>query len=215
MGRMWLNVEETAKGYNFSAVLKEVLNEKTNNSDYRKKVTEMNRAAIFTRYPFSAMAIIDLLSILPSIIAVSEALRILKVLRLLRTLKVFRVFKVIRYSKSISIIINVFKRQKESLLVVCGLAVGYILISALIVLSVEPETFPTFFDAVYWATVSLTTVGYGDIYPVSMAGKIITMCSTLFGIAIVALPAGIVTAGYMDELNKIRKEKVDKDGPEV
>jgi voltage-gated potassium channel len=89
------------------------------------------------------------------------------------------------------------------------------LISALIVLSVEPETFPTFFDAVYWATVSLTTVGYGDIYPVSMAGKIITMCSTLFGIAIVALPAGIVTAGYMDELNKTRKEKVDKNGPEV
>ena len=100
-------------------------------------------------------------------------------------------------------------------MVVCGLAIGYILISALVVLSVEPETFPTFFDAVYWATVSLTTVGYGDIYPVSMAGKIITMCSTLFGIAIVALPAGIVTAGYMDELNKIRKEKVDKDGPEV
>ena len=85
----------------------------------------------------------------------------------------------------------------------------------MIVLSVEPETFPTFFDAVYWATVSLTTVGYGDIYPVSMAGKIITMCSTLFGIAIVALPAGIVTAGYMDELNKTRKEKVDKNGPEV
>lgn len=172
-------------------------------------------AKSFCLYPITPMAIIDLLSILPSIIAVSEALRILKVLRLLRTLKVFRVFKVIRYSKSISIIINVFIRQKESLLVVCGLAVGYILISALIVLSVEPETFPTFFDAVYWATVSLTTVGYGDIYPVSMAGKIITMCSTLFGIAIVALPAGIVTAGYMDELNKIRKEKVDKDGPEV
>ena len=169
----------------------------------------------FCLYPITPMAIIDLLSILPSIVAVSEALRILKVLRLLRTLKVFRVFKVIRYSKSISIIINVFKKQKESLLVVCGLAIGYILISALIVLNVEPETFPTFFDAVYWATVSLTTVGYGDIYPVSMAGKIITMCSTLFGIAIVALPAGIVTAGYMDELNKTRKEKVDKNGPEV
>ena len=120
-------------------------------------------AKSFCLYPITPMAIIDLLSILPSIIAVSEALRILKVLRLLRTLKVFRVFKVIRYSKSISIIINVFKRQKESLLVVCGLAVGYILISALIVLSVEPETFPTFFDAVYWATVSLTGVGFAMI----------------------------------------------------
>lgn len=80
----------------------------------------------FCLYPITPMAIIDLISILPSIVAVSEALRILKVLRLLRTLKVFRVFKVIRYSKSISIIINVFKKQKESLLVVCGLAIGYI-----------------------------------------------------------------------------------------
>lgn len=156
----------------------------------------------FLTYPFTPMAIIDLLSILPSLIAVNGALRILKVLRLMRTLRVFRVFKVIRYSKSITIIVNVFKKQKESLLVVGGLALGYILVSALVVISIEPETFPTFFDAVYWATVSLTTVGYGDIYAVSAAGKVITMISSVFGIAIVALPAGIITAGYMDELNK-------------
>lgn len=118
------------------------------------------------------MAIIDLLAILLSLIAVNGALRILKIFRLLRTL---RVFKAIRYSKSISIIIEIFKKQKESLIVVGALAVGYILVSALVVISVEPETFPTFFDAVYWATVSLTTVGYGDIYAVSTAGKIITM----------------------------------------
>lgn len=58
------------------------------------------------------------------------------------------------------------------------------------------------FDAVYWATVSLTTVGYGDIYAVSTIGKVITMLSSVFGIAIVALPAGIVTVGYMEEINK-------------
>lgn len=63
--------------------------------------------------------------------------------------------------KSISIIIEVFKKQKESLIVVGALPVGYILVSALVVISIEPETFPTFFNAVYWATVSLTTVGYG------------------------------------------------------
>lgn len=68
--------------------------------------------------------------------------------------------------------------------------------------NVEPATFPSFFDAVYWATVSLTTVGYGDIYAVSTIGKVITMLSSVFGIAIVALPAGIVTAGYMEEINK-------------
>lgn len=88
------------------------------------------------------------------------------------------------------------------MLVVGGLAIGYIVISALIMFNVEPATFPSFFDAVYWATVSLTTVGYGDIYAVSTIGKVITMLSSVFGIAIVALPAGIVTAGYMEEINK-------------
>ena len=63
------------------------------------------------------------------------------------------------------------------------------------------DSFDTFFDAIYWATVSLTTVGYGDIYPITPAGRIITMVSSVFGIAIVALPAGIITAGYMEELN--------------
>ena len=75
-------------------------------------------------------------------------------------------------------------------------------ISALIIFNVEPDTFDTFFDAVYWATISLTTVGYGDIYPVSTVGRIVTMVSSAFGIAIIALPSGVITAGYLDEINK-------------
>lgn len=82
------------------------------------------------------------------------------------------------------------------------LAIGYILITALIMFNIEPDTFKDFFDAIYWATVSLTTVGYGDIYAVSDVGKVITMISPLFGIAIVALPAGIITAGYMEEIKR-------------
>ena len=84
--------------------------------------------------------------------------------------------------------------------------VGYILISALIIFNVEGDSFETFFDAIYWATVSLTTVGYGDIYAVTTAGRIITMISSIFGIAIVALPAGIITAGYMEALNEAKKD---------
>lgn len=156
----------------------------------------------FLIYPFTPMAIIDLLSILPSISLLNKGFRVLKIFRLVRTFRVFRVFKAFRYSKNIQIIINVFKKQKESLVVVGILAIGYIFISALIVFNIEPDTFSTFFDALYWATVSLTTVGYGDIYAVSYAGKIITMLSALMGIAIVALPAGIITAGYMDEINR-------------
>lgn len=163
----------------------------------------------FLEYPLTFMAIIDLLSILPSLTLLSGGLKVLRVLRLFRTFRVFRVFRVVklfRYSKSIELIVNVMKNQKEPLMAVCTLAVAYIVISALIVFNVEPDSFGNFFDAIYWATVSLTTVGYGDIYPVSTAGRVITMLSSIFGIAIVALPAGIITAGYMDELQKNRND---------
>ncbi len=137
-----------------------------------------------------------MLSILPSITILNSGFRLLKIFRLMRTFRVFRVFKAVRYSKNIMIILRVLKRQRDSLLVVLWLVIAYVLVSALIIFNVEPQTFDSFFDAIYWATVSLTTVGYGDIYPVSMAGQIITMLSAVLGIAIVALPASIITAGY-------------------
>lgn len=161
----------------------------------------------FLRYPFSPMALIDLLSILPSMSIINNGFKALRVLRMIRAFRVFRVLKTFRYSKSFQIIGNVIRTSKKSLIAVGILAGGYILISALIVFNVEPESFDTFFDAVYWATVSLTTVGYGDIYPVSTLGRIITMVSAIFGIAVVALPAGIITAGYMDELKRDKTEK--------
>lgn len=68
--------------------------------------------------------------------------------------------------------------------------------------------------SIYWATVSLTTVGYGDIYPVTTAGLIITMISSVFGIAVVALPAGVITAGYMDVINEEKQNKDNKEEEE-
>lgn len=159
-------------------------------------------ARSFCLYPFTPMAIIDLLAILPSLFAISAGLKILKIFRLARTFRVFRAFKMLRYSKSIMIIGRVIKAQRVPLLAVCTLAGAYVLVSALVIFNVEPDTFETFFDAVYWATVSLTTMGYGDIYPLTTAGRVVTMISSFVGIAIVALPSGIITAGYMDELNK-------------
>ena len=82
------------------------------------------------------------------------------------------------------------------------MAVAYILISALVIYNVEPDSFETFFDAIYWATISLTTVGYGDIYPITTIGRIVTMFSSAFGIAIIALPSGVITAGYLEEISK-------------
>lgn len=160
----------------------------------------------FVRYPFSFMAIIDLLSILPSMSIINSGFKALRVLRMIRAFRVFRMFKAFRYSSSFRIIGNVVKKSKKSLIAVGVLAAGYIVLSALIVFNVEPDSFVTFFDAIYWATVSLTTVGYGDIYPVSTLGRIVTMVSSIFGIAVVALPAGIVTAGYMSEIEKEKKD---------
>ena len=160
----------------------------------------------FILYPFTPMALIDLVSILPSLLPVTSGLKLLRLFRLFRTFRVFRAFKMLRYSKSIAIISGVIRKQKEPLIAVGSMAAGYILISALVIFNVEPDTFRNFFDAIYWATVSLTTMGYGDIYPVTDAGRIVTMLSSFVGIAIVALPAGIITAGYMDEIQKDDKD---------
>ena len=157
-------------------------------------------------YPITPMAILDLLTILPSLTLVSGGFKLFKLVRLLRTFRALRIFKAVRYSKSIKTVINVFKKQKDSLLVVCGMAFAYVLVSALIVFNVEPDSFNNYFDAVYWATVSLTTMGYGDIYPVTTAGRIVTMISSFMGIAIVALPAGIITSGMMDEINSAKEK---------
>ena len=158
------------------------------------------KTASFFLYPITPMAIIDLLAILPTFTILASGFRVLKLLRLFRTLRVFRVFKMVRYSRSILIIGNVIKKQKEPLIAVCILAVAYILICALIIFNVEPGTFDDFFEAIYWATVSLTTMGYGDIFPISTMGRIVTIISSFIGIAIVALPSGIITAGYMAEI---------------
>lgn len=162
----------------------------------------------FVLYPFTFLAVIDLVSILSSLYFLSTGLKALKVLRMIRTFRALRAFKVtkafriFRYSKTMDIIIDVVQEQRVPLMAVGTLAVGYILIAALLIFNVEPDTFNSYFDAIYWATVSLTTVGYGDIYAVSVAGRIVTMISSFVGIAIVALPSGIITAGYMEALQK-------------
>lgn len=156
----------------------------------------------FMRYPFSMYAIVDLLSILPSFTLLNSGF---KLFRLLRISKAFKALKLLRYSKSFNMIVAVMKRERKALLAVCVLAGGYILLSALIMFQVESDSFDNFFDAIYWAVVTLTTVGYGDIYPTSDIGRVVSMLSSFMGIAIVALPTGIITAGYMTELNKDEK----------
>ncbi|MCM1115444.1 MAG: ion transporter [Clostridium sp.] len=151
-------------------------------------------------YPIQPMAIIDLLSILPSLVPINAGFKVLRLFRIVRTLKVFRSFKIFRYSKNISRLVKVLKKQSKSLLAVLSMALFYVLFTALVMFNIEPDTFNNFFDAIYWAAISLTSVGYGDITPVSDIGRLFTMLSAFVGVAIIALPSGIITAGYLDVL---------------
>ena len=161
----------------------------------------------YIKYPFSFLAIIDLLSILPSLTIVSKAFKAVRVFRLAKITKVFktvktvRIVKVARYSKSADIIKKVIIDSKETLLLLTAMAIGYIFTVSLIIYNIEPQSFENFFEALYWATISLTTVGYGDVTTTSVAGRLISMASSFVGVAIVALPSGVITAGFMKEIS--------------
>lgn len=150
-------------------------------------------------YGFSFMSIIDLLSIVPIVAFFFPKLMVLGLFRIFR---IFRLFKLIRYSKTMTTITNVVRRVKNELFAVLVLTFIYIVASAMIMFQLEPEIFDTFFDALYWSTISITTIGYGDISPITDIGRLVTMISSLVGVAIIALPSGIITAGYMEEIRR-------------
>ena len=170
----------------------------------------------FVLYPFTTWAIIDLLSILPGLHIMPNSFKILRITRLMR---VVRLFKLIRYTDRIQMLINVIRKERKILFSVLVISLFYVFLTALIMFNVEPhfdphngtETFGSFFDALYWATVTLTTVGYGDMIPVTDIGRFISMVSSLFGVAIIALPSGIITASYLDEIRGHKENKEEND----
>ena len=171
-------------------------------SDYKMGIKSYKA---YIAYIFTPMAIIDLLSIVPFL---SVFLPLSKTIGLLRIFRIFRILKLIRYSKIMVIIANVLRKVKKQLLAVLLLTVIYISASAMFIFQLEPDLFDTFFDALYWATISITTIGYGDISPVTTAGRLTTMLSALVGMALIALPSGIITAAYMEEIKK-KKSKLE------
>lgn len=106
------------------------------------------------------------------------------------------------------IIANVLRKAKTQLMAVLILIIIYIFVSAMLIFQLEPNLFETFFDALYWATISITTIGYGDIIPTTEVGKLITMISALMGVAVIALPSGMITAAYINEITK-KKSKYE------
>ena len=166
----------------------------------------------FLLYPITPMAILDFLSILPTFTLLDPAFKLTKAIRLL---KIVRFTKIVNYIGPLEIFITVIKKQWKPLLAVVLVALFDILITAIIMFQSEQEIdpvtgeyiFKTFHDAFYWAAITLTTVGYGDFSPVSDMGKTLSIISSLLGIGIIAMPSSIITAGYMQELNRRLKEE--------
>ncbi|WP_022750119.1 ion transporter [Lachnobacterium bovis] len=155
----------------------------------------------YIAHVFTPMSIIDLMAIIPVFTLFFPKSN---AIGLFRIFKVFRVLKLLRYSKTMVIIENVMRKVKQQLIAVLVLTLMYITASAMFIFQIEPNLFNNFFDALYWATISITTIGYGDISPVTVPGRMLTMISALVGVAVIALPSGIITAAYMDEANRTK-----------
>ena len=175
-------------------------------SDYRLKKGVIS----FIKYPITFSAMFDL----TIIISCFSEFYNNPILTLFSTFRILMIAKTLRYSKKFKIIKNVVEKNKDILKVVCGFTIGFIFVSALIMFQFEGQSFNNFFEAIYWSTTVLTTVGYGDICPKTEIGKLISIISSLVVIAFVALPTGIITTGFVEELNKEKEvdnnEKINK-----
>ena len=158
------------------------------------------------KYIFSFFGIIDLLAILPFYLASGIDLRSVRVFRLFR---LFRVFKLLQYNDAIDRVSDAFSSVKKEL-VVFGVGTIFLLYVAAVGIyycenPAQPEQFKSVFHSLWWAVTTLTTVGYGDIYPITLGGRIFTGFILMIGLGIVALPAGIIASS----LTEARKQQDD------
>jgi voltage-gated potassium channel len=161
------------------------------------------------KFIFSPFGLIDILAILPFYIPfiIKTDLRFLRILRLIRF---FRIFKISRYNSTLKLIWDVIKEKKAELQMTFFIALLMLLVSAFLMYHVEnpvqPEKFTNVFSSLWWAVSTLTTVGYGDIAPVTTLGKIISSFVSILGIGIIALPTGIISAGFIQKIDKNKLE---------
>ncbi|MBD0824150.1 ion transporter [Aestuariibaculum marinum] len=159
------------------------------------------------RFVFSLLGLIDLLAILPFYISIGVDLR---ALRALRFLSIFRIFKLIRYNRAIHHFVRAIRSAKEEILLFIFVTLILIFFSAVGIYYFEheaqPEYFSSVFESLWWAVITLTTVGYGDVYPVTVGGRVFTFFILMIGLGIIAIPTAIISSA----LTKSMDRKVEK-----
>ena len=173
-----------------------------------KMYPEKNRTMSIVSYIFSGYGIIDLLSFLPYYLPVffpSGA----AAFRLFRVARIFRLFRINAYYDSLGVIGRVLTNKKNQILASVFIIFMLILASSLCMYGLEheaqPDVFKNAFSGMWWATSTLLTVGYGDIYPVTLAGQILGIIIAFLGVGLVAIPTGIISAGFVEEYQKVKR----------
>ena len=168
----------------------------------------MKPAKAVWRYIFSFVGIIDLLSFLPFYLPVffpvgATAFRIFRVIR------IFRLFQINAYYDSLSVITGVINSKRQQLLSSVFIILVLMLASSLCMYSLEheaqPEVFSNAFSGIWWSVSTLLTIGYGDIYPITTLGKVFSIIITFLGVGMVAIPTGIISAGFVEQYSRIKR----------
>ena len=161
-----------------------------------------------TGFAFSFYGLIDLLAILPFYLALGFDLRSARILRFLR---LFRIIKLIRYNKAIRRFQNAFIMIKQELIMFSVVSLILFYLSAVGIYyfenSVQPEAFSSIFSSLWWSVVTLTTVGYGDIVPITIGGRIFTFIILMIGLGIIAIPSGMISSA-LTEARAMEKEEM-------
>lgn len=155
------------------------------------------------RFMLSPLALIDLLAVLPFYLSIG-----LLDLRFLRLVRLLRLLKVTRYVRALHVIGQVVRRKRAELLVTLGMIGLILLLVSSVMYSIEsvaqPDKFGSIPDTMWWGVATLTTVGYGDVYPITPAGKVFSSIIAVLGLGLFAIPTGILASGFNEQLQERR-----------
>ncbi|MCR5790863.1 MAG: ion transporter [Lachnospiraceae bacterium] len=177
---------------------------------YPKEKSRIMAAVLFAK---SFFGIIDLLTFLPYYLPFVIPTGLVA-FRVLRVFRIFRLFRINAQYDAFNVIADVLKAKKGQLLASVSLILILMLSSSLCMYSLEheaqPEQFKNAFSGLWWSVSTLSTVGYGDIYPITFGGKLMAILITFLGIGLVALPTGIISAGFVGHMNEINARDKSK-----
>ena len=160
-----------------------------------------------TQFIFSLYGIIDLITFLPAYLPIFFPSGLVA-FRILRVIRIFRLFRINKYYDAFNVITDVIKDKKNQILSAVFIILMMIMASSLIMYNLEhdaqPESFKNAFSGIWWAVSTLLTVGYGDIYPITTAGRCVGIILAFLGVGIVAIPTGIISAGFVEQYTKVK-----------